>query len=169
MKTQQEIRNHLIRIKQDLYHLECYPSIYAEDDIVNDVLASVASINDDLIDMLSVSKAEVQTEAIEYRDICNLRMILNDCEDFVQQVSTEDFKKLKVLVDDLWYKKKLVDFIKHLDSALLSTDDSDEACDEFYATDWTITFGNKSIKVYNTAAIYNGVYDALKEILDNEI
>ena len=41
----------------------------------------------------------------------------------------------------------------------------DEAFDQFYDTDWHIQFGELSITIGNEALIYNGICNALQELI----
>ena len=108
--------------------------------------------------------------------------ILEGCVKVVQDkllidgtlLATEDLKKLESLHSQLlsWtlakrqeaYDKSIRAFIDHMSSALPADDavDNDEAWDKFYSTDFVVTFGEKSVRLYNHADTFDAIYDILK-------
>lgn len=111
--------------------------------------------------------------------------ILEDCMKVVQDkiiidgelLAPEELKKLKRLHSQLLslaleerqeaYDKSIREFIDHMSSALPADDavDNDEAWDKFYSTDFVITFGEKSVRLYNHADTFDAIYDILKSEL----
>lgn len=111
--------------------------------------------------------------------------ILEGCMKVVQDkllidgtlLAPEDLKKLESLHSQLhtWtlterqemYEKSVREFIDHMSSALPADDaiDNDEAWDKFYSTDFVVTFGEKSVRLYNHADTFDAIYDILKSEL----
>lgn len=96
-------------------------------------------------------------------------------------LALEDLNKLKSLQFQLYqwtlaekqeaYAKSIREFINHMNSEFPTGDaeNSDDAWDKFYSTDFVVTFGKKSVSLYNSACTFNAIYDLLKgELVEYE-
>ena len=59
------------------------------------------------------------------------------------------------------------EFYWHIKSALDACE-TPEKWDSFYATEWKISFGRKTINLYNCAQVFNGIEATLEEYMDDE-
>ena len=64
------------------------------------------------------------------------------------------------------YALRIKNFRQFLDDVLPNNDSSDEDWDKFYDSDWSISFGGKTVTIHNGAAVYNSMCDVLDECID---
>ena len=67
------------------------------------------------------------------------------------------------------YVQQVKDFKQHLDKAMPNDPDNDDAWNDFYQQEWSISFGGHTVKVDNCATIYNAMTDFLTEYVQNEL
>jgi hypothetical protein len=168
MKQMNELYNELRDVKNTIDWMDEHdtPDNYREvDEARYRVVGTMAGIVDDLLDVTDYQSSFIPTDALNSRGLSTLLKILNDYLNGGSRVSVEDTKQLITIIEIAWYTKRIEDFKLFVENSMPSEDDDQEAWDNFYNMEWNISFGNRSVKITNGAAIYNGILDALSEEL----
>lgn len=115
-----------------------------------------------------------EREEIKIDEVRSLMKILRQNRDYIDCVSVHTVDELYRSLKCLEYNKNIIEFYKMLVDAMpdLPNDTPeqqeafDDAWEKFYMTDFTISFGDKSVTISNEATVYNGIVDTLKELID---
>lgn len=68
------------------------------------------------------------------------------------------------------YKTELSDFLAHLGDTfgeMMCDNATSETITEFYNMDFTITWNEKTVKIYNGAEVFQGIEDVIQTEIDN--
>lgn len=140
-----------------------------------DELPVIDWVNNSIRELNHMTDYVNRSTAISHNDALNLLKILREKRDDIGCVSTSVVDGLYERLKYVEYNATIIDFYKMLDKALPDLPSEtpeeqtayDEAWDKFYRTPFTISFGDKSVKIENDAIIYNGILDTLKEVVEN--
>lgn len=168
MKPMNEIYNELREAKNLIDYMSEHDTpanIAGVEEAQTNLSHTMAGIIDDLLDITDFPSTVTPQQMFNCRDLSMLLKILNDYLNGGSRVSIEDTKRLVNIVEGMWYIKHIEDFKLFVENSMPSEDDDQEAWDNFYSMEWNISFGNRSVKITNGAAIYGGILDALGEEL----
>lgn len=113
-----------------------------------------------LKDALSIVKDKlmIDRDVMEVEDIESMTKTIRDLNWIISQRSHEE------------YKKQLQDFKDHMnhtiDNGLV---DDDSIREKFYDLEFEVTFNDKSITLQNSATVFNFIFKAVEEELDELI
>ena len=100
------------------------------------------------------------------KQLMNMQQLLKAAEIDCDCLSIEEIEDLRLTVESELYTQRIKDFKQYLDKAMPEADASKNTIDNFYKTDWHISFGNRSVVIHNEATVYNYVTGMLKELID---
>ena len=100
------------------------------------------------------------------RQLMNMQQLLKAAETDCGCLTIEEVADLQRTVKNELYALRIKDFRQFLDDVLPDNDSSDEDWDKFYDSDWSISFGGKTVTIHNGAVVYNSMCDALDECID---
>lgn len=98
-------------------------------------------------------------------DYANILKFINRFKDECDWMSEEGIKKLERTLRSELYVRNIKDFYDYLINAMPESDD-EAAWDEFYATPFRISFGEKSVLIENEATIYEGIRTTIEELIE---
>lgn len=99
-------------------------------------------------------------------DYTNMLKFINRFRDECDWMSEESVKRLERTLKSELYVRSIKDFYDYLINAMPEPDD-EAAWDKFYATPFHISFGEKSVRIENEAAIYEGIRCTIEEFIEN--
>ena len=82
------------------------------------------------------------------------------------QDQLHDLEVLSASIKADYERETAAEFIQHLNNTMKLSQFDAAGFKLFEEAKWTIEFNGKKITILNCAAIFNGVYDALKEICE---
>ena len=100
------------------------------------------------------------------RQLMNMQQLLKAAEIDCDCLTTEEVADLQRTVKNELYAQRIKDFRQFLDDVLPNNDSSGEDWDKLYDSDWSISFGGKTVTIHNGAVVYNSMCDALDECID---
>lgn len=109
---------------------------------------------------------------LDKKDVDKLERIIYNLKEEIGFLSVEDVEHLEQTLKNLAYVKAIKAFHKHLLDSMPNLpndtpeDTYDLAWQKFYETPFTISFGDKTVTIQNEATIWQGIVDALEEMID---
>lgn len=109
------------------------------------------------------------------KQLKNLQQLLNVAEINCRCLTIEEVEDLQQTVKTELYVQQLKSFKEYMDNIFPNMPNNtpalqvkyDEAMQQFYDTDWHISFGNRSVVVHNEATVFNYILDMLVDTIDN--
>ena len=109
------------------------------------------------------------------KQLMDMQQLLKFAEIHCKQLSIEEIEDLQRTVNAELYVRRVKDFKNHIGKAMPDMPNStpeqqaalEAAFEKFYNTDWTISFGDKSVVIHNEATVYNYIHDMLTELIDS--
>ena len=110
------------------------------------------------------------------KQLFNLKQLIRDARHGDGGLTIEEIDDIQQAVDTELYVQRIKDFKQYVGKSLpyhmpnatpQQQADFAEAIEQFYNKQWVIIFGNKKVVIDNEATIYNGILDALNELIDH--
>lgn len=104
---------------------------------------------------------------MKVKELRQLRMVLKQTD--IGCLTIAEVDSLIEALEREEYVQQIKDFKQHLDEAMPNDPDNDNAWNDFYEKDWSISFDGQAVKIENCASIYNAMTDFLDDYMQNEL